>query len=66
VSDHADLREDCTFYRCTFRGEPLHVLGVGQARQALEWLRGRDWRYAIHAVVNGVEREVARGTKSLR
>lgn len=48
-------------YRGTFKGETLHTFGMGQARKAIDWLDGRDHRFAVYAKIDGIEREVARG-----
>lgn len=48
------------YYRGVFGGETLYVFTKGQGRRAIEWLTERGPGFALIAVCNGVEREVAR------
>lgn len=50
-------------YLLTYRGRTLHVLGKGEMRDALNWIAGRDRFAAVIVQIDGVGREIARGTE---
>ncbi len=52
-------------YRGTYKGEGINWWGQGQARQALDWLSNKHSGFAIYSVIDGEEREVARGSAAL-
>lgn len=49
-------------YFLMYRGYTLAVLGKGEMREALDWIRGRDRFAAVVLRLDGEERELARGT----
>lgn len=47
-------------YKGVFKDETIYVFAKGAAREAVDWLRARGPGVALVAVMDGIEREVAR------